>query len=208
MNPPTTTSSPRRLNMWRTAARMFASHPVLGIGPDNFRLEYGDVAGLPNADQRTHTNSMYIEMFVGGGLVGGIAFLWLMWKAADLSGRALRRHADPRVMLAFGVAAAVSAVLVHGVVDSFFSFTPTYVVIAFTLGLAARGESLAAFDERCIPTGCVAPRSNTPGILGRRALPAGRLARLGATPDFHHGLLSVAATGTCAIGVGTHADCV
>src|SRR5437899_6620295 len=56
--------------------------------------------------------------------------------------------------------------------------------------LTARGESLAAFDGRCIPAGCVAPRSNTPGILGRRALPAGRLARLGATPDFHHGLLS------------------
>src|SRR2546425_7356231 len=59
---------------------------------------------------------------------------------------------------------------------------------AATNDLAARGESLAAFDGRCIPAGCVAPRSNTPGILGRRALPAGRLARLGATPDFHHGL--------------------
>src|SRR6266852_3671818 len=57
------------------------------------------------------------------------------------------------------------------------------------LALAARGESLAAFDERCIPAGGVAPPSNTPGILSRRALPAGRLARLGATPDFHHGLL-------------------
>src|SRR5882672_7294972 len=57
-------------------------------------------------------------------------------------------------------------------------------------GLTARGESLAAFDGRCIPAGCVAPRSNTLGILGRRALPAGRLARLGATPDFHHGLLT------------------
>src|SRR5712691_2078330 len=56
--------------------------------------------------------------------------------------------------------------------------------------LAARGESPAAFDGRCIPGGCVAPPSNTPGILGRRALPAGRLARLGATPDFHRGLLS------------------
>jgi hypothetical protein len=55
--------------------------------------------------------------------------------------------------------------------------------------LAARGESLAAFDERCIPASGVAPPSNTPGILSRRALPAGRLARLGATPDFHHGLL-------------------
>src|SRR5438093_13667317 len=59
-------------------------------------------------------------------------------------------------------------------------------------GLAARGESLAAFDGRCLPADCVAPRSNTPGILGRRALPAGRLARLGATPGFHHGLLTVA----------------
>src|SRR2546427_12909582 len=61
--------------------------------------------------------------------------------------------------------------------------------------LTARGESLAAFDGRCIPAGCVAPRSNTPGILGRRALPAGRLARLGATPDFHHGLLRARSQG-------------
>ena len=93
------------------------------------------------------------------------------------------------------------------------------------------------FDGRCIPDGCarrrparmrpgygevspkpwrrrIAPRSNTPGILGRppsfaghsrsrelrrdlaealaeagRGLPAGRLARLGETTDFHHGLL-------------------
>ena len=56
--------------------------------------------------------------------------------------------------------------------------------------LAARGEGLAAFDGRCIPAGCVAPPSNIPDILGRRALPAGRLARLGATPDLHHGLLA------------------
>src|SRR5438093_2653472 len=56
--------------------------------------------------------------------------------------------------------------------------------------LAARGESLAAFAGRCIVGGCVAPPLNTPGILGRRALPARRLARLGATPHFHHGLLA------------------
>ena len=68
--------------------------------------------------------------------------------------------------------------------------------------LAARGERLAAFGapnaaaalgtpfgRRCIPAGCVAPPSNTPGILGRHALPAGRIVALGATPDVHHGLL-------------------
>src|SRR5262245_4792472 len=91
------------------------------------------------------------------------------------------------------------------------------ILAALTLAcasLAARAESLAAFDGRCIPAGCVAPRSNTAGIaphraqharwgprmFGRRAVrtgvpsaaaalgwSSGRLARLGATPDFHHG---------------------
>lgn len=56
--------------------------------------------------------------------------------------------------------------------------------------LTARGGSLAAFTGRCIPAGCVAPHSHTPGMLGRRALPAGRLARLDATPYFHRGLLA------------------
>jgi hypothetical protein len=32
--------------------------------------------------------------------------------------------------------------------------------------------------------------SAIPDILGRRALPAGRIPGLGATPDFHHGLLA------------------
>ena len=77
-----------------------------------------------------------------------------------------------------------------------------FAVVALSLTLAARGESLAAFDGRCIldppqrgcrvgdpGAGCVALPSNIPDILGHRALPARRFARLSATPDFHHGLL-------------------
>src|SRR6266542_1578999 len=63
--------------------------------------------------------------------------------------------------------------------------------ISYAQALAARGETPAAFGRRCIPADCVAPPSNIPDILGRRALSAGRLAALGATPDFHHGLLDV-----------------
>jgi hypothetical protein len=58
-----------------------------------------------------------------------------------------------------------------------------------------RDESLAAFDRRCIRAGGVAPPSHTLSILGCRALPARRLACLGATPDFHHGLLTAAHVG-------------
>ena len=55
---------------------------------------------------------------------------------------------------------------------------------------AARCESPAAFNERYILAARVAPPSNTGGILGRRVLSARRLARLDATPDFHHGLVA------------------
>src|SRR5260370_36856984 len=55
--------------------------------------------------------------------------------------------------------------------------------------LAARGATASAFERRCIPSGGVAPPSNIPDILGRRALPVGRIAALGATMELHHGLL-------------------
>lgn len=61
---------------------------------------------------------------------------------------------------------------------------------AFIPALTACGERPAAFDGRGIPVGGVA-RSSTLGLLSRRALPAARLGRLGATPDVHHGLLSL-----------------
>lgn len=47
----------------------------------------------------------------------------------------------------------------------------------------------AAFGQRCIPPGGVAPPSNIPDIVGRRALLSGRIGALGAAPRVRHGLL-------------------
>jgi putative PIN family toxin of toxin-antitoxin system len=81
--------------------------------------------------------------------------------------------------------------------------------------LTARGETPTAFGapsaaaalgtpfgRRCIPADCVAPPSHIPDMLGRRALSSGRLAALGATPDFHHGLLTPARAVDHAISSG------
>jgi hypothetical protein len=132
---------PSRLFLWRAAARMVVAHPVLGVGPDNFRLLYGEYAGLRYADPRLHSNNMYIEMLAGGGLTGGIAFLWLMWRTADRLVAAIRLGAHPEAAYAAGVAAAGIAVLIHGTIDSFLSFTPTYVVISICLGFAVAGAN-------------------------------------------------------------------
>src|SRR6185503_12253461 len=93
---------PGRGVLWRAALRMIAAHPVTGVGPDNFRLNYGEYAGIANADPRVHSNNMYLEVIAGTGVVGGLAFLWLAWRAG---GRllAIYRHGD--AALGAGVAA-------------------------------------------------------------------------------------------------------
>ena len=126
-----------RLVLWRAALEMFAAHPLLGVGPDNFRLTYGPYAGLANADPRVHSNSMYLEWLTGAGVVGAGMFGWMLWRARRIV-RVTRQWLPRRTASLYaGVAAAGVAVLVHGALDSFLTFTPTYVAIALTLGLAA-----------------------------------------------------------------------
>jgi O-antigen ligase len=127
---------PGRLQLWRAATRMLESHPFLGVGPDNFRLMYGGYAGIANADQRIHSNNMYLELIVGSGLVGALALVWFLWRLGGCMIAAARvAMKSPARGAGLGVVAAAVAVLIHGVVDSFLSFTPTYILIALTLGL-------------------------------------------------------------------------
>jgi hypothetical protein len=122
---PKPTVRPGRLQLWRAAVGIVRAHPIVGIGPDNFRLAYGPYAGIATPDERTHSNNMYLEILTGTGLVGAVAFAWLLWRIG---------HAADAANL--GAACALAAIAIHGVVDSFVSFAPTYVLFAVTLGLA------------------------------------------------------------------------
>jgi len=133
---------PGRLTLWRAGFRMVRAHPFLGVGPDNFHLVYGEYVGLPDFDTRIHTNNMYLEMLVGGGILGGLAFGWLCVRAFGAFRRAVRRAGPTMSSAAAGVAAAGVAIGLHGLVDSFLSFTGTYVLISVTLGLAVASASM------------------------------------------------------------------
>jgi hypothetical protein len=124
-----------RLTLWRAALRMLVAHPLLGVGLDNFRLSYGQYAAIARPDPRVHSNNMYLEVLSGGGLLGGAAFFWLIWRAAGVIRMGVKRL-DPTLPLYWAVAAACVAILIHGVVDSFLTFTPTYLMMSLTLGLA------------------------------------------------------------------------
>jgi len=88
---------------------------------------------------------MYLEMFAGGGVVVGAAFLWLVWRAAVSFARLVREAAPRDQVVALGIAAAGLAIALHAAVDSFLSFAPIYVLFSLTLGYAvASGRGMEA----------------------------------------------------------------
>jgi O-antigen ligase len=141
---PKHTDRPGRRLLWTAALRLLGAHPLLGVGPDNYRLLYGAAAGLQDADTRVHSNNMYLEVLVGSGVLGALAFAWLIWRLGVATASAARRPAlGPWPPLLYGVGAAVVAIALHGFVDCFVGFTPTYVTIAVTLGLVLAGAQRA-----------------------------------------------------------------
>ena len=138
---PRPTERPGRLVLWAAATRMISAHPWLGVGPDNFRLVYGDYSQLARADPRVHSNNMYLEVLTGGGLVAGLCLMWLLWRAGRLAQSTLWLSNEGAVV-GHAAGAACAAIAVHGLADSFVSFTATYTLIAVALGLLASNHTL------------------------------------------------------------------
>ncbi len=128
-----------RRTLWRAALAIVADHPLTGVGPDNFRLRYGPYAGVERADPRLHSNNMYLELFAGAGLPGGLAFLWFLWRVGRRLATATLAADGDGLVIRLGVGAALAVTVVHGLVDSFLTFTPTYLAIWIAVGLAVRG---------------------------------------------------------------------
>ncbi len=136
--------TPGRLALWRAALLMVRERPVLGVGPDNFRLLYGPYMGLKDWARGIHSNNLYIEWLVGTGLAGLAAFLWFNARLVLACYRGQwawqRRDAD----MAFwhlAVLAALVTWFVHGLFDSFYEFTPTFVLFWIVAGLGASAPS-------------------------------------------------------------------
>ena len=80
---------------------------------------------------------MYLEVLAGAGLPGLAALLWLVgrgWSSRS-RGRTITAPRD-RVFAATAFLAAVSVIAGHGLVDSFLSFTTTYLTFAIVAGVA------------------------------------------------------------------------
>jgi hypothetical protein len=130
-------SAPRR-TLWRSALVLWRGHPLLGVGPDNFRRRYEEVIGLdPNGqaytDTRIHANSFYLETLADLGLAGAAVLAWLGLSLL----RALRDLSASGRLAGLGWGLAAAAFFVHGLVDYFLEFTPLFGLFWMLLGLTA-----------------------------------------------------------------------
>lgn len=134
-----------RRALWRAAWQMWRDRPWLGVGPDNFRHLHGRYMNRDDTDPRMHANSLYVEVLATMGLLGFAALTAMAGAIAWQIRRGWRLWPSPpaRAILA-GFAVALAAFFVHGLVDYFLIFTPTYGLYWLLVGLTAGVTSRAA----------------------------------------------------------------
>ncbi len=112
------TASVDRASLWRAALQMFKAHPF-GVGPDNYRLQYGKYLGAQRWDTHMYSNNLYLEILTGSGILGLAAFVLML--------ATVRWHLEAGSLI-------VAVFLLHGLVDVFLMTTPIY--FAFWIFLA------------------------------------------------------------------------
>jgi O-antigen ligase len=125
---------PSRPEFWIAALAMARDHPLLGVGPDNFRWLFPAYSGLATDNLGIHAHNQYLESLADGGILGLAAFGWLMITLALAAAQGVRRAVSDWPWRA-AVLASLAAWLVHAVLDDFERFWPTHVAFWLIVGL-------------------------------------------------------------------------
>jgi hypothetical protein len=130
------TTLPPRTDLWRAAIRMWLDYPLLGVGPDNFRHRYGAYLNLASFNDTVNANNLYFETLSTLGLIGALALGWFIFKLITLVRKKWRTLSRPSSqVMAIGLSVALAAFFIHGLVDTFLAFTPTYGLFWLVCGL-------------------------------------------------------------------------
>jgi O-antigen ligase len=97
------------------AVEMWADHPLVGVGPDNFEIHYQTYSAAIGIDQRPQARSahnLYLESFAETGVLGATAFVAVVWLSLSGAWRARARAAGRDALLYEGIAVALVAFLI------------------------------------------------------------------------------------------------
>jgi O-antigen ligase len=124
-----------RYDLWRVAAAEVADHPLLGVGADNFAVDFA--RERRTGEEPLYPHSLFLRSFSQTGLVGGALFLGFVATALVAALRVGRR--SDALASAVASASVASAVywLAHGSIDWLWEMPALAASALALLGLAA-----------------------------------------------------------------------
>jgi O-antigen ligase len=133
-------SAATRIALWREALALIRQHP-LGIGMDQFYWYHNPEFGRSQSDPAlvgtseqfaAHPHNLVLDIWLRMGPLGLLAFGWLLARFFRSGGHSLRRFSSASsAVFGLGALAAMTAALLHGMIDNFY-FLPD-LAIAFWL---------------------------------------------------------------------------
>jgi len=171
-----------RFHMWKFGWQMFLDNPVIGVGPDNFPVRFGEYEGEDKLHGVTRVwraaHSLYFTLFPELGLVGGFMFFTMLYYIRkdlawirQLSRRRLAGSEAATAMLP--LAHAMEASLVGFLVSSLFISTLYYPNFWVAMGFVVALRRIATREATSGSVGTVASGTPVPqrATAGRAKLP-------------------------------------
>ncbi len=135
---PTTLAEPPRQQLWSAAVSMLKARPLFGVGPDGFRLSYGNFSKPRQRtwDTRILANSLILELLADVGIVGAALFLVFLAVVA-WSSIAGVWFGHVTAWWELALVGALAAFLGHGLVDYILGANAIFILFWLLCGLAA-----------------------------------------------------------------------
>jgi O-antigen ligase len=139
-----------RLDLWQSSLAMVRDHPLLGVGLDNFAYLYQQVylrEGAAAEPNLSHPHNWVLHVWLELGLLGLVAFCWLLVRFWSLSRSALSSVQSEHRWVVAGAAGAMTDLLVHGVIDNSYFLVDLAFVFWLSLALVAVASTNSRIDS-------------------------------------------------------------
>jgi O-antigen ligase len=135
-------SAVERVAHWLAGVRMFAAHPLLGVGIGNYGAAYPQFHPRGWYASLDHAHNYYINIAAEAGIIGLVAYVLLAGSALWYSCAATSRARDPIFRaLGLGVVGALIATSLHNVFDVLYVHGTT-ALIGLLMGLLVAAQRL------------------------------------------------------------------
>ncbi|HWR66603.1 MAG TPA: O-antigen ligase family protein [Bellilinea sp.] len=121
---------------WSVGWDMFRQSPLIGNGLYTFSEFFMLAVSVPPWDIFLHPHNMHLDVLSSAGIIGGAAYVWLLWAVFRALARARRAAAEESAGVVLGATLMLAGYLGAGIFDAVYHIQPASISLALVLGAA------------------------------------------------------------------------